>query len=175
MASQIDDILAAAPDVLLCQEDTPERAKLAVTYWSQWKNLPAAAHGRVIVVTEPGWSIPSTRAPDFAMDLAARLQELYRPAETPATLSASLAWFYRLLAAAIVGAALAAAGTALQGLLRNPLAEPFVLGISSGAGVGVLLGMGLAGVLPVLAWATTPVLAFVGAILTCLVVYGIAQ
>ncbi|MCY2926736.1 MAG: iron chelate uptake ABC transporter family permease subunit, partial [Planctomycetota bacterium] len=173
--TQIDHILAAAPDVLLCWEDTPERAALARTYWSQWKGLPAAANGRVIVVSEPGWSIPSTRAPDFAMDLAGRLGELYRVAEAPAALSAGWAWFYRLLAAAIVGAALASAGTALQGLLRNPLAEPFVLGISSGAGVGVLMGMGLAGALPLLAWATTPVLAFVGAILTCLVVYGIAQ
>ena len=50
----------------------------------------------------------------------------------------------RLAVAATVGAGLAVAGMALQGLLRNPLAEPFVLGISSGAGVGVLLGRVLA-------------------------------
>lgn len=83
----------------------------------------------------------------------------------------------RLVTTALVGAALAAAGMALQGLLRNPLAEPYILGISSGAGVGVLLGMASVGwgwhLLP---WgATTPALAFAGALLTCLVVYGIAQ
>jgi iron complex transport system permease protein len=42
----------------------------------------------------------------------------------------------RALVAAVVGCALAAAGTALQALLRNPLAEPFVLGVSGGAALG---------------------------------------
>ncbi|HET6439467.1 MAG TPA: iron ABC transporter permease [Anaeromyxobacter sp.] len=42
----------------------------------------------------------------------------------------------RALVACVVGAALAAAGTALQALLRNPLAEPFVLGVSGGAALG---------------------------------------
>ncbi len=81
----------------------------------------------------------------------------------------------RLTAAAIVGAALASAGVALQGLLRNPLAEPFVLGISSGAGVGVLLGFAAAGWVALPGWATTPLLALIGALLTCLLVYSIAQ
>ena len=51
---------------------------------------------------------------------------------------------FRAGAAAVVGAALAVAGLALQALLRNPLAEPYILGISSGAGVGVLCGLALA-------------------------------
>jgi iron complex transport system permease protein len=81
----------------------------------------------------------------------------------------------RLIAAAAVGAGLASAGMALQGLLRNPLAEPYILGISSGATVAVLLGIasGLSGVTA--ARPGTPVLAFVGAAVTCLIVYGIAQ
>ncbi len=81
----------------------------------------------------------------------------------------------RLVAAAVVGAGLAAGGTALQGLLRNPLAEPYILGISSGAGVGVLLGLAVAGTAALPGWATTPVLAFAGAVGTCGVVYGVAQ
>jgi len=81
----------------------------------------------------------------------------------------------RLAAAAIVGAALASAGMALQGLLRNPLAEPYILGISSGAGVGVLLGLAATGEGRLPGWATTPVLALAGALGTCGVVYGIAQ
>jgi len=45
----------------------------------------------------------------------------------------------RILLAACVGAALAVAGTIFQALLRNPLADPYVLGISGGAAVGVML------------------------------------
>ncbi len=60
----------------------------------------------------------------------------------------SLAWpdaayaAYRykpLIAGAIVGAGLAVAGTLLQALLRNPLASPFILGVSGGAGLGVMI------------------------------------
>jgi len=47
----------------------------------------------------------------------------------------------RLISGIIVGMSLAAAGAALQGLLRNPLAEPFVLGISGGASIGVCAGI----------------------------------
>jgi iron complex transport system permease protein len=81
----------------------------------------------------------------------------------------------RLAVASVVGAALAAAGMALQGLLRNPLAEPYILGISSGAGVGVLIGPMLAAGAGLSSFATEPVMALVGALLTCLVVYSLAQ
>jgi len=81
----------------------------------------------------------------------------------------------RAVIAATVGAGLAVAGMALQGMLRNPLAEPYVLGISSGAGVGVLLGLALAPVMHMGEWASKPLLAFAGASVTCLVVYGVAQ
>ncbi len=47
----------------------------------------------------------------------------------------------RLLCALAVGAALAVSGTSLQALLRNPLAEPYLLGLSSGAAVGVMVQM----------------------------------
>lgn len=82
----------------------------------------------------------------------------------------------RLATASAVGSALAAAGMALQALLRNPLAEPYVLGVSSGAGVGVLVGSVLAarGLLRI-GWAGTPALALAGAVGSCLVVYGVAQ
>lgn len=81
----------------------------------------------------------------------------------------------RLAAAALVGAGLAAAGLALQGLLRNPLAEPYILGVSSGAGIGVLLGTSAGAMLGLSPWATTPVMAMLGAVATAGVVYGIAQ
>lgn len=82
---------------------------------------------------------------------------------------------FRLLAAAAVGSALATAGMALQGLMRNPLAEPYIMGISSGAGVGVLLGSSLSLHIGIADWATTPGLALVGALITSVAVYFIAQ
>lgn len=82
---------------------------------------------------------------------------------------------FRLAAAAVVGGALASAGLASQGLLRNPLAEPYLLGISSGAGVGVLLGMSASEWIDLPLWSTSPLLAFSGALLTTVVVYLLAQ
>ncbi|OHB60066.1 MAG: hypothetical protein A2167_08405 [Planctomycetes bacterium RBG_13_46_10] len=49
----------------------------------------------------------------------------------------------RIILAALIGAALAASGVALQAILRNPLAEPYVLGISSGAALGVITAVSL--------------------------------
>ncbi len=76
----------------------------------------------------------------------------------------------RVVLAALVGAALACAGAVLQAILRNPLAEPFILGISSGAGVGVILA-----VITGISWtwcggSPVSMFAFTGAMLTiCLV------
>jgi|YelNatPaOPRAMG01_1025707.scaffolds.fasta_scaffold94779_2 iron complex transport system permease protein len=82
----------------------------------------------------------------------------------------------RVLAAAIVGIALAVAGVVLQGLLRNPMADPYVIGISSGAGLGASLaiafGFGLSffGVLY-----SIPLMAFAFALGTVLLVYVISR
>lgn len=82
----------------------------------------------------------------------------------------------RVLAAAIVGIALAVAGVVLQALLRNPMADPYVIGISAGGGLGASLaiafGIGLSffGVLY-----TISLMAFVFALGTVLLVYSIAR
>lgn len=76
----------------------------------------------------------------------------------------------RALAALCTGAMLALAGALMQVLLRNPLADPYVLGVSGGAAVAVLLGM-LAGLGATLLNAA----AFGGALLSVLVVFGIAH
>ena len=47
----------------------------------------------------------------------------------------------RVILAALVGAALACSGVVLQAILRNPLADPYILGISSGAGLGVIVAI----------------------------------
>ncbi len=76
----------------------------------------------------------------------------------------------RALAGFACGGLLALAGALMQVLLRNPLADPYVLGISGGAGIGALLAMllGLAGVF-------IPTLAFAGALAAMFLVFGLAR
>ncbi|MGD0324864.1 MAG: iron chelate uptake ABC transporter family permease subunit, partial [Terriglobia bacterium] len=73
----------------------------------------------------------------------------------------------RILLAILVGAALSVAGTGLQALLRNPLADPYVLGISSGAAVGAIFALWIGGRVA----AASPLAAFVGAVITMVWVY----
>jgi iron complex transport system permease protein len=76
----------------------------------------------------------------------------------------------RVLAAALVGAALAVAGTAFQGLFRNPLVSPDILGASSGAALGAVMGIYFSlGVLAIQAFA------FVGGLLAVAAVYVIGS
>ena len=76
----------------------------------------------------------------------------------------------RVLAAALVGAALAVAGTAFQGLFRNPLVSPDILGASSGAALGAVLGIFFSlGVFAIQA------LAFVGGLIAVAAVYLIGS
>ncbi|AMW04796.1 FecCD family ABC transporter permease [Gemmatimonas phototrophica] len=77
----------------------------------------------------------------------------------------------RVLLAAIVGAGLAMSGGALQGTLRNPLAEPYLLGVSGGAAVGAVMAMAFGVVAPVLITAC----AFAGAAVATLVVTALAR
>jgi iron complex transport system permease protein len=80
----------------------------------------------------------------------------------------------RVLLAAIVGAALATAGASLQGLLRNPLAEPHLIGISGGAALGAVLGVVLGGPrVSQTVWAL-PLAAIGGALVSLLVIYRLA-
>jgi len=77
----------------------------------------------------------------------------------------------RILLAAAVGGSLATAGAGYQALLRNPLAEPYLLGISNGAAVGTMLALIFFGASE---W-TRPVLAFGGALVASLAVYRLAR
>ena len=75
----------------------------------------------------------------------------------------------RVLAAAAVGAALAASGAAYQSLFRNPLVSPDILGVSGGAAFGAVVGIFLS--LPVLAIEAA---SFAGGLMAVIIVYGIA-
>jgi iron complex transport system permease protein len=76
----------------------------------------------------------------------------------------------RIFAAILAGAGLAVAGTAMQGIFRNPLAEPGILGISAGASLGALLAIALG----VTAFFTLPVFAFLGAMLAISIILALA-
>ncbi len=80
----------------------------------------------------------------------------------------------RVLAALVTGAALAGAGCALQALLRNPLAEPFTLGISSGASLGAVLAIRF-GAQRVLGEGGVGIGALIGAVLTLVAIWRLAR
>jgi len=79
----------------------------------------------------------------------------------------------RVLLAALVGIALAAVGATFQGLLKNPMADPYIIGVSSGAALGatiaIVTGLSAAGYLAV------PWMAFAGALISTYTVYNIAR
>jgi iron complex transport system permease protein len=78
----------------------------------------------------------------------------------------------RIVFAGIVGAALSTSGAVFQGLLRNPLAEPFILGVSGGAAVGAIIGIMIGMVsIPF----CIPLLAFLGALTTVVLVFIVGK
>jgi iron complex transport system permease protein len=81
----------------------------------------------------------------------------------------------RVLLAALVGASLAGAGTLYQALFRNPLADPYIWGISSGAGLGAMIAFVLTAGATALRFGVVPVAAFAGAMLTMLLVVRLAN
>lgn len=85
----------------------------------------------------------------------------------------------RLAMGALVGASLAVSGAVMQGLFRNPLADPGLVGVSAGAGLGAIAAIVLGGLLPAglaatLGWHAVPVAAFLGGWASTLVLYAIA-
>ena len=80
----------------------------------------------------------------------------------------------RVLLGMLVGAALTLSGVGMQAFTRNPLAEPYVLGISSGASLGAVLAM-LVGVWLPMGRLSVPAGAFVGALVSILLVYGLSR
>jgi len=80
----------------------------------------------------------------------------------------------RVILAVLVGMGLAVSGAAMQGLFRNPMAEPYVLGMSSGAAAGACFAIVL-GVGKIFGHLAVPVLAFSGSTAAIFVVYNIAR
>jgi iron complex transport system permease protein len=74
----------------------------------------------------------------------------------------------RVILAGLVGSALATSGATYQGLLRNPLADPYLIGVSAGAGLGATLAI-------VFSFAAIPLLAFIGALSATTLIYALAR
>jgi len=101
------------------------------------------------------WSIPFSDNTDAQIFFVARLP--------------------RTLSGAMVGALFAAAGVVFQGLLRNPLATPFTLGVSAGAALGAILALTFGWSIAVAGITAVPLAAFAGSLAAVGIVYALAQ
>jgi iron complex transport system permease protein len=81
----------------------------------------------------------------------------------------------RVLAAAMVGSALAASGVVFQALLRNPLATPYTLGVSAGAALGAMLALTLDLESGIVGFSAVPIASFAGALGAVAIVYALAR
>jgi iron complex transport system permease protein len=105
--------------------------------------------------------------------------ELWRVLKGEGSVSATqILWAIRLprtVLIALTGAALSGSGAAYQGLFRNPLADPYLIGVASGAGLGAVIAMSIKW--PYTFWGlmAIPMASFLGALLTVFVVYSLAR
>ena len=114
---------------------------------------------------------------DLLRMLAARIPGSSIAGDWPGTFSTIL-YQIRLpntVLIAITGMALGGSGAAFQGLFRNPLADPYIIGVASGAGLGAVLAMAARWPADLLGMAAVPAAAFIGALITVAIVYAIAQ
>ncbi|MBZ5525462.1 MAG: iron ABC transporter permease [Acidobacteriia bacterium] len=81
----------------------------------------------------------------------------------------------RIFTAGIIGASLSLAGVLFQGLFRNPMADPYVLGTSGGAAMGAALGIFLFPATSMLGFSAAATFAFLGSIVTIVLVYSLAR
>jgi len=81
----------------------------------------------------------------------------------------------RTVLVALTGAALSGSGAAYQGLFRNPLADPFLIGVASGAGLGAVIAMSIQWPYSFWGLMAIPMAAFIAALLTVFIVYFLAR
>ncbi len=104
----------------------------------------------------------------------ASILETFESLRNPDSMGYAIIWkirFPRVMLAAIVGAALSVGGLVFQAILRNPLAEPYILGISGGSAIGAIIGI----LLGLSRFPGTGLLAFAGGMGTLFLVLGIAS
>ena len=110
----------------------------------------------------------------LAVTVGATHIPLLHPDETQKTILLQIR-LPRVVAAALVGAALSVSGLMFQGLFRNPMADPYIIGASGGAALGAALGILFFSQLAWFGISATAALAFLGAVLTMFAVYSLAR
>lgn len=173
-------VLDQNPDVILCLYMTGAGdVRNAVLQRSEWRNINAVKTGRVYcdldsdLVLRPG--------PRVLQGIALLQSSMFRSGSGSGTLpggedmenATRRLRIFRILAALAVGAALSCAGIVLQALLKNPLAEPYVLGVSSGSALGAALAI-VAGLAAAGAF-MLPAVAFVSGAVTLTLVYLLSR
>src|SRR5690606_26870860 len=137
------------------------------------------ASGFVVISILLAISIGSVQVPIKEIITILGREVLHLPLEEPnKTMYTAIVMNIRLprvLLAGIVGASLALAGAAFQGLLRNPLADPYTLGVSSGASVGAVVVLFFHISLPFIGEFTVPFLSLIASCVTIVLVLLLAR
>jgi iron complex transport system permease protein len=156
---------------------TRDRARDVVRRHPRRVFTVAVAAVGVLAVVAVGFGSVAISPSDVAAVVAHRLVGMPLDAATTPAMDA-IVWDLRIprvLTAVVVGVALAVAGATFQGLLRNPLADPYVLGTASGAGLGAAIALILPIHVVALQFGLLHVLAFVGALGATAVVYRLSR
>jgi len=166
----------ARPLNIVHAADTP--LALVLRRWRVYA-LFSVGFGALVVAIILGVAVGAIAIPPIAVIelVISRLFALPRPAIYPDTFDTILFQIRlpRVALTALIGAALAASGSTYQGLFRNPLADPYLVGVASGAGLGATLAMAFNLHTTPLGLNAVPVAAFVGAVGTVSLVVLSAQ
>ncbi len=157
-------------------------SEFTVLYAPRWKSKVYALVGltgllfAVIVFTITIGSVDIPSSAYFGI-LASKLPFLHIAPSWPETFGVIIldVRLPRILMAGLVGAALAVAGATYQGLFRNPLADPYLLGVAAGAGLGATIGFLIPFSLPWMIFGAVPFFAFIGGLGAVAVVYSLAR
>ncbi len=146
-----------------------ERSWLAATLLALFLVILLAG-GVIISLTHGSWALASSRVAEIIFAKCG-----LQISVIPSPVEVAIVWDGRLprvLAAALVGFSLAVSGAVMQGIFKNPMASPGVIGISSGAALGAVLAIYLG--LTVISTVALPIMAVSGALVTLITVYVIA-
>ena len=153
-------------------DELPQRVSIRS---SNGLNLPAIVGPLLIVLTVAiliSLSMGAIHVPVSAMAAAAFAHHPLSETQRTILLVIRLP---RVFASALVGAALAIAGLMFQGLFRNPMADPYIIGASGGAAVGACIGIVLLAQWSIFGFSAAALLAFLGSVVTMAVVYALAR
>lgn len=139
-----------------------------------WINVPLLIVALLLNITVGAVDIPPFKVVNIFLNLLPSLEMVTNWPAHYETILLSLRLPHAILIM-FTGAALASSGAAYQGLFRNPLADPYLIGVSSGAGLGAVIALVIHWPQNVLGFFFIPAAAFVGAALTVFAVYMLAR